>query len=98
MEIYCIHCGTKLPDIAKFCLNCGKPPRGDSAVPTTGYYDDPENVDARSREEARRHKHLAIDPEIVERTIREEPPQNISTTPVIRTPKVEYKQVSLNVH
>jgi len=25
MAIYCIHCGTQLPDSASFCLKCGKP-------------------------------------------------------------------------
>ncbi len=25
MTIYCMHCGTQLPDIASFCLKCGKP-------------------------------------------------------------------------
>ena len=30
MAIYCIHCGTQLPDVAQFCLKCGKSPRGDS--------------------------------------------------------------------
>jgi len=29
MAIYCIHCGTQLPDSARFCLNCGNSPRGD---------------------------------------------------------------------
>lgn len=32
MAIYCIHCGTALPDIAQFCLSCGKPPRGEAAA------------------------------------------------------------------
>lgn len=35
MAIYCIHCGTELPDSAQFCLTCGKPPRGDTSAPIT---------------------------------------------------------------
>lgn len=35
MAIHCIHCGTKLPDAANFCLICGKPPRGASAASVT---------------------------------------------------------------
>lgn len=32
MAIYCIHCGTELPDIAQFCSKCGKPPKGEETV------------------------------------------------------------------
>lgn len=31
MAIHCIYCGTELPDVARFCLTCGKNPRGDSS-------------------------------------------------------------------
>ncbi len=30
MAIHCIHCGTELPDIANFCLICGKPTKDGS--------------------------------------------------------------------
>jgi len=35
MTIHCMHCGAELPDNANFCLTCGKPPRGISAVSVT---------------------------------------------------------------
>jgi hypothetical protein len=33
MAIQCVHCGTELPDDARFCLLCGKPPREALAPP-----------------------------------------------------------------
>lgn len=35
MAIHCIHCGTELPDIAQFCLTCGKSPRGEAPATAT---------------------------------------------------------------
>lgn len=36
MAIHCIYCGTELPDVAQFCLTCGKPPRGEGATAAAG--------------------------------------------------------------
>lgn len=33
MAIQCVHCGTALPDHARYCLTCGKPPREAMAAP-----------------------------------------------------------------
>lgn len=37
MAIFCMNCGTQVPDDSKFCLKCGQPPRGTaSAAPNQG--------------------------------------------------------------
>lgn len=34
MTIYCMHCGTQLPDVASFCYKCGKPLEAASSART----------------------------------------------------------------